>query len=291
MDETTILNLGVLSLGSFIGVLVVTIAYFFVLRPDDDDIDFETLQSNPVPFPVTVQMNGQGGGLDDVQNTLDEIQATLEPVDAPELVAQLEHIQTQLNTLNTRIASEQSQQSATLNQLIQQVNQQANALASTTTLLESADLAALNMRLNNLQLLQNQVAKQEHELKARLNHIDSLLDKQATLITENTQQEEQYKDLLDKIDARLKHVDKDVVEIKERRKVATKITDIKGIGPSYAQKLYDVGVRDLRQLANFTPDELRDLIDTPSWRRIKAESWIEQAKELVAIQDALEGKS
>ncbi len=58
-----------------------------------------------------------------------------------------------------------------------------------------------------------------------------------------------------------------------------RLTDIKGIGPVYAGKLYEAGIYTFRQLASMSPDEVRVLIDAPAWRQkaVNAESWIEQA--------------
>jgi predicted flap endonuclease-1-like 5' DNA nuclease len=69
-----------------------------------------------------------------------------------------------------------------------------------------------------------------------------------------------------------------------------RLTDIKGIGPVYAGKLYEAGIQTYRQLAAMTPEEVYTLISQPQWRMrsIDAESWIEQAKLLASQREKVE---
>lgn len=69
-----------------------------------------------------------------------------------------------------------------------------------------------------------------------------------------------------------------------------RLTDIKGIGPVYAGKLYEAGIQTYRQLAAMTPEEVYALINLPQWRMrsIDAQSWIEQAKHLASQREKVE---
>lgn len=69
-----------------------------------------------------------------------------------------------------------------------------------------------------------------------------------------------------------------------------RLTDIKGIGPVYAGKLYEAGIFTYRQLASLSPEVLKMIIDEPEWRSrsIDAASWIEQAKLLTAQREKVE---
>jgi chromosome segregation ATPase len=69
-----------------------------------------------------------------------------------------------------------------------------------------------------------------------------------------------------------------------------RLTDIKGIGPVYAGRLYEGGIRTFRQLASMTPDEIHTLIGEPNWRRrsVDAESWIEQANHFASQREKVE---
>jgi len=56
------------------------------------------------------------------------------------------------------------------------------------------------------------------------------------------------------------------------------LADIKGIGRIYQWKLRDGGINSYAQLAQTTPERIREILDVPAWRKIEPESWIEQAK-------------
>jgi predicted flap endonuclease-1-like 5' DNA nuclease len=55
---------------------------------------------------------------------------------------------------------------------------------------------------------------------------------------------------------------------------------IKGIGRIYQWKLRDGGINSYAQLAQTTPERIREILDVPAWRKIEPESWIEQARAL-----------
>jgi uncharacterized coiled-coil protein SlyX len=69
-----------------------------------------------------------------------------------------------------------------------------------------------------------------------------------------------------------------------------RLTDIKGIGPVYASKLYEAGVESFRQLATMTPDEILILLNLPEWRRrgVNPQNWIEQAQTLASQREKVE---
>lgn len=58
------------------------------------------------------------------------------------------------------------------------------------------------------------------------------------------------------------------------------LTAIKGIGRIYQWKLRDGGINSYAQLAQTTPERIREILDVPAWRRIDPDGWIEQAKAL-----------
>jgi predicted flap endonuclease-1-like 5' DNA nuclease len=69
-----------------------------------------------------------------------------------------------------------------------------------------------------------------------------------------------------------------------------RLTDIKGIGPVYASKLYEAGIQTFRQLAAMTPEELYTLLNLPQWRlrSVNAQDWIEQAEHLASQREKVE---
>ena len=58
------------------------------------------------------------------------------------------------------------------------------------------------------------------------------------------------------------------------------LTAIKGIGRIYQWKLRDGGINSYAQLAQTTPERIREILDVPAWRKVEPESWIEQAEAL-----------
>lgn len=84
--------------------------------------------------------------------------------------------------------------------------------------------------------------------------------------------------------------------IKSRARTAaapTRLTDIKGIGPVYAGRLYEAGIQTFKQLASLTPEEILTLMNEPKWRArsIDAESWIEQARHFASQREKVEAGS
>jgi predicted flap endonuclease-1-like 5' DNA nuclease len=58
------------------------------------------------------------------------------------------------------------------------------------------------------------------------------------------------------------------------------LTDIKGIGDVYEEKLREAGYYTFRHLADADADELKAALSIPSWRTPNLASWIEQARAL-----------
>ena len=69
-----------------------------------------------------------------------------------------------------------------------------------------------------------------------------------------------------------------------------RLTDIKGIGPVYAGRLYEAGIHTFRQLAAMTVEEIHVLMDEPIWRKksLNAAHWIEQAQHLASQREKVE---
>ncbi|MCP4168186.1 MAG: hypothetical protein GY759_20160 [Chloroflexi bacterium] len=66
---------------------------------------------------------------------------------------------------------------------------------------------------------------------------------------------------------------------------------INGIGPTYAQRLFDSGITSIEQLAGSSADALVNIVEAPAWRADYA-GWIAQAKRLADSSESLssEGK-
>jgi predicted flap endonuclease-1-like 5' DNA nuclease len=61
---------------------------------------------------------------------------------------------------------------------------------------------------------------------------------------------------------------------------------IKGIGAVFARRLKAAGIRTFGQLAEATPDRIREIIKPEEWQKIDPEAWIAEARTLAAEQAA-----
>ncbi len=53
---------------------------------------------------------------------------------------------------------------------------------------------------------------------------------------------------------------------------------VKGIGAVFAKKLNDAGINTFEDLAQQTPERIREIIQPQEWQKVEPEMWIEQAK-------------
>jgi predicted flap endonuclease-1-like 5' DNA nuclease len=117
----------------------------------------------------------------------------------------------------------------------------------------------------------------------------------ATLAAAATEQREQTS-LLQRI---LSQIGQVVPTVSKAAKAAAhhpgqeRLTDIKGIGPVYASKLYEAGIQTFRQLAALTPEEVYTLLNLPEWRLRSADvpDWIEQAEHFASQREKVENLS
>ena len=58
------------------------------------------------------------------------------------------------------------------------------------------------------------------------------------------------------------------------------LTKIEGLGPKAQEALYDAGVRTFDDIANRTPDALRDVLTQAGMKSVKPDTWPEQASQL-----------
>ncbi|MGE5602296.1 MAG: helix-hairpin-helix domain-containing protein [Nitrososphaerales archaeon] len=57
-----------------------------------------------------------------------------------------------------------------------------------------------------------------------------------------------------------------------------RLTIIEGIGPAYDARLRAAGIHTFRQLAETSPERLRQIVQPQSWQRANFAEWIEQAR-------------
>ncbi|WP_119071638.1 helix-hairpin-helix domain-containing protein [Aggregatilinea lenta] len=122
--------------------------------------------------------------------------------------------------------------------------------------------------------------------------IDAKVDEHTSLLqTSAAEQREQANilhktgELLDKLYPTL-----DKVSSAHLQPVRDRLTDINGIGPVYAAKLYEAGVDTFEELASLTPEEIQSIVGLPRWRYRTSDMthWIEQAQILADRREKLE---
>ena len=58
-----------------------------------------------------------------------------------------------------------------------------------------------------------------------------------------------------------------------------RLEDIYGIGPVYGKRLRDAGVSTFAQLAEQSPDRIREIMGIEDWQAADPDSWISQARD------------
>ncbi len=56
------------------------------------------------------------------------------------------------------------------------------------------------------------------------------------------------------------------------------LIDIYGIGEAFEKRLFNAGIYTFEELANTSPQRLREIINPESWQKIEPESWIAEAR-------------
>ena len=61
------------------------------------------------------------------------------------------------------------------------------------------------------------------------------------------------------------------------------LTLIRGIGPAYARRLQEAGIRTLSALAKTSPDRLCEILQIKPWQNAAPREWVAEAKQLAAV--------
>jgi predicted flap endonuclease-1-like 5' DNA nuclease len=126
----------------------------------------------------------------------------------------------------------------------------------------------------------------------KIEALDTRINEQSQILTQTSEASSEHRNLLAGISENLSELVPDIDAISKRKtRILTmpqRLTDIKGIGPVYAGLLHEAGIETFAQLAALSPEELLNLIDVPSWRRINAEDWIAQASLFASQHEKVE---
>lgn len=313
--------LAILSLGAFVTVLVTAIFYVFTVRPRllepvslantgllDESLREELLEQraavgalNEALAQHTARLEeatGAGGG-DVFAGLRDMLDAQHETVAATNrlLAAQGER----LDRLDLRL----DRQEARLGQLEGAVQRALPAPGAATAAAapiqeQVARLVDISNRLDewvavrardHAQIAEHAriLAELDRELAAQaqaITRLDERVAEHTTMLLTAATERRQQAGLLDRALRQIGQLVEMVTQLGAvpMRPGQDRLTEIRGIGPVYAGRLYKAGIQTFAQLASMTPDELHRLLDEPKWRlrAIDAESWIRQAAARVA---------
>lgn len=170
------------------------------------------------------------------------------------------------------------------------VSEQAARLAEINTHLQewaardtqAADSARLLSEVDQRLAAQAEIAAQ---IDAKVSENSTLLQETAAERREQAGLLQKTGDLLERLSPTLDRVSSVHIPL-----VRDRLTDINGIGPVYAAKLYEAGVDTFEELASLTPDEIQSIVGLPRWRFRSSDltSWVEQARVLAARREKLE---
>jgi predicted flap endonuclease-1-like 5' DNA nuclease len=137
------------------------------------------------------------------------------------------------------------------------------------------DVESLTKAINRLNNEIEELKKRDENLKHRIREeqIKAEGEKQNIKLTERERFEREKQKLLDSIGV-VDAADKDDLQ------------QIRGIGPFIEKKLHKIGVYSVRQIANFTKDDVERATVLIKYfpGRIERDNWIFQAKEIVRVQ-------
>lgn len=116
-----------------------------------------------------------------------------------------------------------------------------------------------------------------------LHRLDERIGEHTTLLVTEAAERRQQVTLLDRIARQVGQLVQMVGQLGAvpLRPGQDRLTDIRGIGPVYAGRLYKAGIHTFAQLAAMSPAQVKELLDEPAWRlrSIDVEGWIQQAAE------------
>lgn len=276
MDEP-ILILAILSLGLFIGVLVTALFYVFTLRP-------RLVIPRTVPEVSPVMPSVDFSALQESMSIQQEMTTrVLEQLAhyVQQQTAQMDVLRNELRTYATPEPRGEGVQRSDVDLLYM-------TLQEHTAFLRQIDLALKNSPAVTTRMLRR-ISRQltTHSLSfQRVARQMKGMNEDAVVL----------KDLRAQISAMIGILNQSqgtsvakTTVVKEHLLMEDRLTDIKGIGPVYANQLREAGIYTFKQLANLTADELRAILSITGRRRnFNAESWIQQAQLLAKQRESLE---
>lgn len=288
MDETVI-YLAILSLGTFVGVLVITIIYYYTVRPrlmEPVAVDERFHQALNTQHEMVMNLQH---GLENNTQKLYGYLATLEDQRVEQQAFQRNFkdiVSTELSSLSFGQMSSDSPPSSG--------NRQRSELETL--------ISEHRVLLNSVQsLLQDNQRKPQFQLRGlsrQLTNNGVMLQRLITMMqglppsapqtqsSENLSVDEVQHQLID-----LAALVQEIAKQKSAPMIQDRLTDVKGIGPVYSGILHEAGIHTFDQLANMTAPEIDILINAPDWRKMNTQDWIDQARLRASQRRKLENQS
>jgi predicted flap endonuclease-1-like 5' DNA nuclease len=227
----------------------------------------------------------QGQRLDGQDERLARLETMVTVI--PSQVALDERLERLENLLAQRLTPARAEDTSAVTGLLQQ---QAERLLS---LSQRLDEWVMGRSRDHAQLVEHArvLAELDREMAAHasiLHRLDERVGEHTTLLVTEAAGRRQQASLLDRIAAQMGQLVQMVGQLGAvpLRPGQDRLTDIRGIGPVYAGRLYKAGIHTFAQLAAMTPAQIKELLDEPAWRlrSIDVESWIRQAAARAAGQ-------
>lgn len=288
MDEN-IFYLAILALGTFVGVLVTTIIYYYTVRPQLlEPVAVDAQFHQALTTQHEMMMNLQHGLENNTQRLYGYL-ATLEEQQSEQRNFQRDFKETVSAELRAISFDQTDTPSATRQQPITDAELES---------LISEHRVLLNTVRNLLDDNQRKPQFQLRGLGRQLTTNGVMLQRIVTMMqdlpetpppsaqTENISVGEVQNQLKD-----LAGLVQELAQQKSGPPLQDRLTDIKGIGPVYSGILHESGIHTFDQLSNMTVPEIDLLINAPDWRKMNTQDWIEQARLRASQRRKLENRS
>lgn len=309
--------LAILSLGAFVTVLVTAIFYVFTVRPRllepvplssigllDETLRDELLEQRAQvqalnealrQHTARLETAAQASGEDVYAGLRELLVAQRGAVEALHglLAAQGQRLDRQderLARLESTLEQHLAAPASDAVQMAGLIREQAQRLVTISSRLDEW-VAGRNRDHAQLAEHARILAELDREMAAQasiLHRLDERIGEHTTMLVTQVTERRQQVTLLDRLARQIGQLVQMVGQLGAvpLRPGQDRLTDIRGIGPVYAGRLYKAGIHTFAQLAAMTPVQIKELLDEPAWRlrSIDVESWIRQAAERAAGQ-------
>ncbi len=278
MDELILAqSLISLACGLLLGVMVMGVLYVVEIRPRLIARD----AAEPDPRSIVSQLAAQSVAVQSLHQAF---------------MAASTQLEVERDTLAMASAVERPASIARIAELLREEAKVMTALGET----DYGDTLSMQARQR---ILQQQLVRNE----ATLQQLKTLLDAPSTIdlpdetAPDNTDINTQYNEILMQLDELAKLVQQQSTKQHPATTPAPPAADdsfidfdilseIKGIGPVYSNRLHEAGIFRFEQLARRSPTDILTILELPSWRQDDVQDWIAEAQARAGHAEAVEGQ-